>query len=306
MANRLKQCLASLILENHSAFIEGRLLTYNTLIAFELNHYIHRKTQGKNGVVGLKLDISKAYDRLEWTFLESMMIKFGFNRGHNSRSKEYEKYIGEVQESEFPGNYLGLPMYVGRRKNNAFRFLTERVSQKLQNWSNKKMSKGGKLVLLKTAAQAIPNFWMNLFLIPTEGWRSMNGDNPFVTRLMKAKYYPNTSFIDAKLGSNPSYMWRSILQAQEVIQQGCRRRIGDGESTNIWKMPWLPCRHNGYLVTTMPSELEHVKIGNLMADSKDRWDEEILQDMFEDRDIELIKSIPVSKHVKQDSWFWIL
>lgn len=59
--------------------MEGRLLTDNALIAFEVNHYIRRRTQWVNGVVGLKLDVSKVYDRLEWHFLEAMMVKFGFN-----------------------------------------------------------------------------------------------------------------------------------------------------------------------------------------------------------------------------------
>lgn len=48
-------------------------------MAFEINHYIKRKTQGKKGVAGLKLDVSKAYDRLEWRFLEHMLSKFGFS-----------------------------------------------------------------------------------------------------------------------------------------------------------------------------------------------------------------------------------
>lgn len=60
-------------------FLEGRLLTDNALIAFEVNHYIHRRTQGKTGVAGLKIDISKVYNRLEWNFLESMLRKFGFH-----------------------------------------------------------------------------------------------------------------------------------------------------------------------------------------------------------------------------------
>ena len=54
-------------------------MTDNTLVAFEINHYIKRKTQGKYGVTALKLDVSKAYDRLEWNFLEHMLFKFGFN-----------------------------------------------------------------------------------------------------------------------------------------------------------------------------------------------------------------------------------
>lgn len=65
MANRLKPCLNSVISVNQSAFIEGRLLTDNAMVAFKINHYIHRKTQGKCGIAGLKVDVSKAYDRLE-------------------------------------------------------------------------------------------------------------------------------------------------------------------------------------------------------------------------------------------------
>lgn len=65
MANRLKPTLNTIISPNQSALIEGRLLTDNALIAFEVNHYIHRKTQGVTGVVGLKVDVSKSYDRLE-------------------------------------------------------------------------------------------------------------------------------------------------------------------------------------------------------------------------------------------------
>lgn len=79
LANRLKGCLPNLISANQSAFIEGRVLTDNALIAFETSHYIKRRTQGKNGVAGLKIDVSKAYDRLKWNFIEGMMEIFGFH-----------------------------------------------------------------------------------------------------------------------------------------------------------------------------------------------------------------------------------
>lgn len=78
LANRLKPCLNSIISNNQSAFIEGRLLTDNAMLTFEINHYIHRKTQGIDGVAALKIDISKAYDRLEWRYITSMFRKMGF------------------------------------------------------------------------------------------------------------------------------------------------------------------------------------------------------------------------------------
>ncbi|KAL8095515.1 hypothetical protein AgCh_036809 [Apium graveolens] len=123
---------------------------------------------------------------------------------------------------------------------------------------------------------------------------------------MKARYFPNSTFLDAKLGSNLSYMWRSILQSHESIKQGSRRRIGDGGSTDIWKVPWLPCVHNGYLTTVMYPELENVQVTNLMTPSKVGWDTDLLQYLFNNKDTELIKTIPISKNVQQDTWFWIL
>lgn len=59
----------------------------------------------------------------------------------------------------------------------------------------------------------------------------VSGENSLVTSLMKAGYYPNTDFLNAKLGNNPNYMWRSIIVAHEVLKQGCWKRIGNGDST---------------------------------------------------------------------------
>ena len=77
MVNRLKKFLAKAIPESQSAFLSGRLITDNVLVAFETLHYLKRKTQGKVGQMALKLDMSKAYDRVEWEFLERIMRHLG-------------------------------------------------------------------------------------------------------------------------------------------------------------------------------------------------------------------------------------
>ena len=79
LANRLKCILPEVFSESQSAFILGRLIINNIIIAFEICHHIKRKRQGKSGVVNMKTDISKAYDRLEWQFLEEIMEKLGFH-----------------------------------------------------------------------------------------------------------------------------------------------------------------------------------------------------------------------------------
>lgn len=50
----------------------------NILIAFEALHSMDAKMKGKQGYMALKLDMSKAYDNVEWDFLEAMLWKLGF------------------------------------------------------------------------------------------------------------------------------------------------------------------------------------------------------------------------------------
>ena len=79
LVNQLKFFLSNLVFESQSAFLSGRLISDNVLVAFETLHYLKRKTQGKLGFMALKLDMSKAYDRVEWVFLEKIMKKLGFS-----------------------------------------------------------------------------------------------------------------------------------------------------------------------------------------------------------------------------------
>jgi hypothetical protein len=47
------------------------------LIAYELTHYTLNKRKGEKGLAAIKLDMSKAYDHVEWGFLAEMMTKLG-------------------------------------------------------------------------------------------------------------------------------------------------------------------------------------------------------------------------------------
>ena len=80
LANRLKQILPSLISSTQSAFVPERLITDNVLVAYEVLHSMHSRKKGKKkkGSLALKLDISKAYDLVEWAFLQGFMTKLSF------------------------------------------------------------------------------------------------------------------------------------------------------------------------------------------------------------------------------------
>uniref|UniRef100_A0A2N9I0P4 Reverse transcriptase domain-containing protein n=1 Tax=Fagus sylvatica TaxID=28930 RepID=A0A2N9I0P4_FAGSY len=79
LANRLKKILPSIISETQSAFVPGRLITDNIFVAFESFHHMSTQRHGKTGHMALKLNMSKAYDRVEWTYLEAIMLKNGIS-----------------------------------------------------------------------------------------------------------------------------------------------------------------------------------------------------------------------------------
>lgn len=71
LAKRLKFILPSSVVETQSAFVPGRLITTNVMMAYETLHYMNKKRVGNLGFMVFKFHISKEYERVEWMFLEN-------------------------------------------------------------------------------------------------------------------------------------------------------------------------------------------------------------------------------------------
>ncbi|GER38041.1 retrotransposon protein [Striga asiatica] len=78
LANRLKNVLHHCIDHAQSAFIPGRQIIDNVVIANECLHFLNSKRSGKDKFMAIKLDMAKAYDQLEWNFLAKVLNKMGF------------------------------------------------------------------------------------------------------------------------------------------------------------------------------------------------------------------------------------
>uniref|UniRef100_A0A2N9HX16 Reverse transcriptase domain-containing protein n=1 Tax=Fagus sylvatica TaxID=28930 RepID=A0A2N9HX16_FAGSY len=263
LANRLKKVLPYVISESQSAFVPGRLITDNVLVAFEVMHSMSLKRIGRRGQMALKLDMSKAYDRVEWVFVEAIMRRLGFaedwinlimmclksvsysvlingeQHGYFKASRgirqgdslspylfllydsllfcqatmanclavshilqQYEMVSGQqlnraktslfftrntssdmrsqiqevfqVPEIKSHEKYLGLPSFIGRSKNAAFGELKGRVWRRMSGWKEKFLSNGGREVLIKAVAQAIPTYTMSCFKLPDELCQDLN------------------------------------------------------------------------------------------------------------------------------------
>lgn len=53
------------------------------------------------------------------------------------------------------------------------------------------------------------------------------------SKIFKTKYFSNGDFVTVEEGSNPSFVWKSVLQSYHLIKQGIRWRVGDGNSIRI-------------------------------------------------------------------------
>lgn len=78
VANRLQGVMDTFIDKAQSTFVPRRLVSNNVILAYELLHCFRQKRYGEKGYMAVKLDMSKAYDRVEWGFVENMMLRMGF------------------------------------------------------------------------------------------------------------------------------------------------------------------------------------------------------------------------------------
>ena len=144
----------------------------------------------------------------------------------------------------------------------------------------------------------------NSAMLARQGWRLMQFPNSLVSCVLKAKYYPNQSFLEASIKGNPSLTWRSICGSKQVLVDGLIWRVGSDENIKIWEDFWLM----GSLcpkILSAPRVLEaNAMVAELINHEQGRWNFELIDQVFMPSDAEIIKQIPLSSRRPQDKLIW--
>lgn len=77
-------------------------------------------------------------------------------------------------------------------------------------------------------------------LLAKQCWRLITEPNTLWPTILKARYFPNCSFLEAKRGRRASWLWSSLLVGRDILLRGAHWQIRNGREVRVWIECWLP------------------------------------------------------------------
>ena len=147
-------------------------------------------------------------------------------------------------------------------------------------------------------------YGFNLAMLRKQGWRLETNQDTIVSKVFKARYFPMGDFVDAKLGHNSSFIWRSIHASQVVVRGSLRWRVGDGSKIRVWYDPWIKDEGRSYVTTAVPMGKGGLVVRDLIDSNGKVWREDEVKTMFNEKDAKNILAMPLIDEVSADKQFW--
>jgi hypothetical protein len=119
-------------------------------------------------------------------------------------------------------------------------------------------------------------FGFNMAMLARQAWRMLTNPDSLCARVLKARYFPDSSILEASASNGISYTWRSILKGVKLLKEGLIWRVGDGSQINIWTDMWLN-REGSRLPVTPKCQCLLSKVSELICPVTGQWDEELVR-----------------------------
>ncbi|XP_042972884.1 uncharacterized protein LOC122304684 [Carya illinoinensis] len=252
------------------------------------------------------IEILDIYEQASGQVLNKDKSSVFFNKNTMKEGQDLILQLAGIKSNGSFEKYLGLPAVLGRAKVAAFHSLIDRTWSLVVNWKTNHLSSAGKEVLLKAVLQAIPTYSMGMFLLPhsitqklnqlfrkfwdfrmfnlamlaKQSWRMIQDPNSLASCVMKQKYYPTGNLLKAKLGSSPSYVWRSMMAGLSILKSGLRWRVGNGNSINLWSDKWIPSLPPFTVTSPRDVDCWCERVSDLIDPRQRSWKKELLVEMF--------------------------
>jgi hypothetical protein len=133
----------------------------------------------------------------------------------------------------------------------------------------------------------------NQALLAKQGWRIATQPESFVVRVLNAKYFLKTTFIEATMGKKLSYSWRSILQARWVLKRGC-----------YWKDNWIPTQNGFKIWSKQKEDYQQTLVKDLVDPITNDWNHHTIDHLFLPIEANEIYKTPLVDTTNKDEVVW--
>lgn len=119
----------------------------------------------------------------------------------------------------------------------------------------------------------------NQAMLGKQVWRLLSRPESLCAKVLKGKYFPTQKILEATRKTKSSKTWRAILFAREALVKGMIKRVGSGDSINVWTNNWIAGTSSVKPLVRQP-EANVEKVNELFVPKTRHWDEQRVHDSF--------------------------
>lgn len=141
-------------------------------------------------------------------------------------------------------------------------------------------------------------------MLAKQFWSLIQKPDSMVFRILKAKYFRRKEIRQADLGYKPSYLWRSLLAARELVEEGIAWRIGNGKTVDIWQDRWIGVEKYARTRSLRKEGWQEMKVADLIDEESSMWKEDVVSELLEPDEAQSVIKISLSRGAVEDRIIW--